>query len=128
QPHPPHARARRDGGADQPPHARRLRRRRPHRRAAARPQGRRQAGRAVLARGGDGPHHRRDRDGLSAARGAGGSKRGKLRAMATLDETISRQTYSPIAWLVTRQTFWVLIAAVLACLALALSTDTFTKS
>ena len=43
--HPAAARPGHGGGADQPPHARRLRRRRPHRRAAARPQGRRQADR-----------------------------------------------------------------------------------
>jgi len=43
----------------------------------------------------------------------------------TLDETISRQTYSPVTWLLSRQTFWVFIAAVLACLLLSLVTDTF---
>src|SRR5215468_6475857 len=46
--------------------------------------------------------------------------------MATmLDETINRQTYSPVSWLLSRQTFWVFIAAVVACLVLSMVTDTF---
>jgi ribose transport system permease protein len=47
--------------------------------------------------------------------------------MATLDESINRQTYSPTAWLFSRQTFWVLVAAIIACIALSLVTDSFTK-
>jgi ribose transport system permease protein len=43
----------------------------------------------------------------------------------TLDETINRRTYSPVSWVLSRQTFWVFIAAVLACLLLSLVTDTF---
>ena len=43
----------------------------------------------------------------------------------TLDETINRQTYSPVSWLLSRQTFWVFIAAVVACLVLSMVTDTF---
>ena len=43
----------------------------------------------------------------------------------TLDDTINRQTYSPVTWLLSRQTFWVFIAAVIACVVLGLVTDTF---
>jgi len=43
----------------------------------------------------------------------------------TLDETINRQTYSPVTWLLSRQTFWVFVAAVIACAVLSLVTDTF---
>ncbi|MGE0119706.1 MAG: ABC transporter permease [Dongiaceae bacterium] len=44
---------------------------------------------------------------------------------ATLDDTINRQTYGPVAWLLSRQTFWVFVATVAACLLLSLVTDTF---
>lgn len=37
----------------------------------------------------------------------------------------SRQHASPVAWLVNRQTFWITLAAVLACTLLSLGTDTF---
>ena len=47
--------------ADQPPHARRVRRGRPRHRHAARPQGRRQADRLEFARGSHRAHHRRHR-------------------------------------------------------------------
>ena len=50
EPHPPAARPRHRRHPDQPPHAGRLRGRRPHRRAAARPQGRRQGDRRVPRR------------------------------------------------------------------------------
>jgi ribose transport system permease protein len=44
----------------------------------------------------------------------------------TLEETIAKSSHtSPIAWLVSRQTFWVLVAAIAACVALSLMTDTF---
>jgi ribose transport system permease protein len=43
----------------------------------------------------------------------------------TLDDTINRQTYGPVTWLLSRQTFWVFIAAVIACILLASVTDTF---
>ena len=43
----------------------------------------------------------------------------------TLDDTINRQTYSPVTWLLTRQTFWVFVATVAACVALSLVTDSF---
>jgi ribose transport system permease protein len=43
----------------------------------------------------------------------------------TLDDTINRQTYSPVTWLLSRQTFWVFVATVVACIVLSLVTDTF---
>jgi ribose transport system permease protein len=43
----------------------------------------------------------------------------------SLEDTIKQQTYNPITWLLSRQTFWVFIAAVLACVALSIVTDTF---
>jgi ribose transport system permease protein len=44
----------------------------------------------------------------------------------TLEETIGKQTYgTPLTWLLSRQTFWVFLAAVLACIALSIATDTF---
>jgi ribose transport system permease protein len=43
----------------------------------------------------------------------------------TLNDTINRQTYSPAAWLLSRQTFWVFVATVAACLVLSVVTDTF---
>jgi ribose transport system permease protein len=43
----------------------------------------------------------------------------------TLDDTINRQAYSPVTWLLSRQIFWVFVATVIACLALSLVTDTF---
>jgi ribose transport system permease protein len=47
---------------------------------------------------------------------------------ATLDEAINRRTHGPLAWLLSRQVFWVLVAAILACIVLSLVTDSFTKS
>jgi len=43
----------------------------------------------------------------------------------SLDDTINRQTHNTLSWLLSRQTFWVFVAAVLACVALSLLTDTF---
>lgn len=43
----------------------------------------------------------------------------------TLDDTINRQTYGPVTWLLTRQTFWVFVATVAACVVLSLVTDSF---
>ena len=43
----------------------------------------------------------------------------------TLDETINRQTHGPIGQLLTKQTFWVFIASIIAFAALSLSTDVF---
>jgi ribose transport system permease protein len=45
--------------------------------------------------------------------------------MATLDDAIGRQTHAGFGWLLSQQIFWVLMAAVLGCLALTLLTDTF---
>jgi len=44
----------------------------------------------------------------------------------TLAEVIEGRTHrGPIAWIVSRQVFWVLLAAILACIALSLLTTTF---
>jgi ribose transport system permease protein len=43
----------------------------------------------------------------------------------TLDESISRQTHSPLSWLMTRQTFWVFLAAVVAFIYLSFATTAF---
>ena len=44
----------------------------------------------------------------------------------TLEETISKQMHSgALSWILSRQTFWVFMAAVAACIALSLATDTF---
>ena len=64
---------------DQPPHARRVRGVRPHRGAAARPQGGREGDRRDVARGGHRADHRRDRLGLRRACGRGGVGRGRGR-------------------------------------------------
>jgi len=42
-----------------------------------------------------------------------------------LEGSIDRRTYSPLTWLLSRQTFWVFVAAAVAVLALSLATDTF---
>ena len=45
---------------------------------------------------------------------------------ATLDEAIDRRTHAGlVSWLVSRQTFWVFLAAVVGSLALTVFTDTF---
>lgn len=46
----------------------------------------------------------------------------------TLDEAINRRTHGPLAWVLSRQVFWVLLAAIIAILLLSTVTDTFTKS
>jgi ribose transport system permease protein len=44
----------------------------------------------------------------------------------TLEQSIDRQVHQgSISWLISRQTFWVFLAAVVACVALSLATDTF---
>ncbi|HEY7763522.1 MAG TPA: ABC transporter permease [Aestuariivirgaceae bacterium] len=43
----------------------------------------------------------------------------------SLDEALNHRTYSGLGWLFSRQTFWVFVAAVTACVALSLLTDTF---
>jgi ribose transport system permease protein len=46
--------------------------------------------------------------------------------VASIDEVIDhRQHRSAIAWVASRQTFWIFLAAVLACVLLSLATDTF---
>jgi ribose transport system permease protein len=42
-----------------------------------------------------------------------------------LEDSIDRRMHSPLTWLLSRQTFWVFIAAVVAVVALSLATDTF---
>jgi ribose transport system permease protein len=44
---------------------------------------------------------------------------------AFLDESIEARTHSPLTWLLSRQTFWVFVAAAVAVVALSLATDTF---
>ena len=43
----------------------------------------------------------------------------------SLDDSINRQTHGTLSWLLSRQTFWVFVAALLACIALTFMTDTF---
>ena len=44
----------------------------------------------------------------------------------TLEQAIDRRAHgSWVSWLASRQTFWVFLAAVVACVALSLATDTF---
>jgi ribose transport system permease protein len=44
----------------------------------------------------------------------------------TLEESISKQMHAGVlSWILSRQTFWVFLAAVAACIALSLATDTF---
>ncbi|HEY7748403.1 MAG TPA: ABC transporter permease [Aestuariivirgaceae bacterium] len=43
----------------------------------------------------------------------------------SIDDTLNQRSHGVLGWLFSRQTFWVFIAAVLACLALSLMTDTF---
>ena len=45
-----------------------------------------------------------------------------------LDSAISRETHSRLGRIVGQQAFWVFVAAVIACVTLALSTDTFATS
>jgi ribose transport system permease protein len=45
---------------------------------------------------------------------------------ASLEEAIGKQAHgNPFSWLASRQTFWVFLAAVIACITLSLVTDTF---
>jgi ribose transport system permease protein len=44
---------------------------------------------------------------------------------ALLEESIDARTHSPLTWLLSRQTFWVFVAAAVAVVALSLATDTF---
>src|ERR1700674_2919268 len=42
-----------------------------------------------------------------------------------LEDGIDAQTHGPVGWLLSRQTFWVFVAAAVAFVALSLATDTF---
>jgi ribose transport system permease protein len=42
-----------------------------------------------------------------------------------LEESIDRSTHGPLTWLLSRQTFWVFVAAAVAVVSLSLATDTF---
>ena len=42
-----------------------------------------------------------------------------------LEESIDKRSHSPLTWLLSRQTFWVFVAAMFAAIALSLVTDTF---
>jgi ribose transport system permease protein len=44
---------------------------------------------------------------------------------ALLEESIDGRAHSPLTWLLSRQTFWVFVAAVVAVTALSFATDTF---
>src|SRR5262249_8718322 len=47
-------------------------------------------------------------------------------ATTSIEEVIGhRQHRSAIAWVASRQTFWIFLAAVIACVLLSLATDTF---
>ena len=44
------------------------------------------------------------------------------------DAAIERRTHTPLSWVLSRQAFWVFLAAVIACVGLTLATDTFATS
>jgi ribose transport system permease protein len=52
----------------------------------------------------------------------------QTKEFANLDEAIGWRTQSPLARLLSKQSFWVFVAAVIACVSLALATDTFATS
>jgi ribose transport system permease protein len=43
----------------------------------------------------------------------------------SLEDTINRRTHGPLNWIFARQTFWVAMAALIACVILSVATDTF---
>ncbi|NGO49739.1 ABC transporter permease [Allomesorhizobium camelthorni] len=45
--------------------------------------------------------------------------------VSSIDEAIARQTHTPISWMLSKQAFWVFLAALIACVTLTLVTDTF---
>jgi len=49
----------------------------------------------------------------------------RTKDFASLDDAIGRQTHSPLTRLLSKQSFWVFLAAVIACVALATATETF---
>ena len=50
---------------------------------------------------------------------------GQATTTAGMDAAISRQTHSRLSWILAQQAFWVFVAAIIACVTLALVTDTF---
>jgi ribose transport system permease protein len=52
----------------------------------------------------------------------------ETKGFASLDEAIAWQTQSRLARILSKQSFWVFVAAVIACVALSLATDTFATS
>jgi ribose transport system permease protein len=46
----------------------------------------------------------------------------------SLEDTIARQQHTPLSWIVSRQAFWVFVAAIAACIFLSIATDTFATS
>ena len=52
----------------------------------------------------------------------------ETKGFANLDDVIGWQTQSPLARILSKQSFWVFIAAVVACIALSLATDSFASS
>jgi len=45
--------------------------------------------------------------------------------VSSIDEAIARQTHTPISWMLSKQAFWVFLAALIACVTLTFVTDTF---
>jgi ribose transport system permease protein len=45
--------------------------------------------------------------------------------VSSIDEAIARQTHTPISWVLSKQAFWVFLAALIACVTLTFVTDTF---
>src|SRR5690606_31744029 len=101
------------------PHARRVRCRRQDRRIAPGSPRRQQACCRFVTRRGHRPHHRRHRSRLA-------SEDHSMSTNSTLAQVIeTSQHRGAFSRLSSHQTFWVFIAAVAACLALSLLTDTF---
>jgi ribose transport system permease protein len=46
----------------------------------------------------------------------------------SLEETIAGQQHTLLSWIISRQAFWVFVAAIAACVFLSLATDTFATS
>src|SRR4051794_10300841 len=44
---------------------------------------------------------------------------------ALIDEALDRPTHGALGWLLSRQTFWILVATIVAFVLLSLATDTF---
>lgn len=45
--------------------------------------------------------------------------------VSSIDDAIARQTHTPISWMLSKQAFWVFLAALIACVTLTFVTDTF---